>query len=438
MDGLSFMSKMTYMYDRQFQERQLKILRKRLRRDSNNVYATHLCEKMKNAFGLRTLPVSSQVLPLIHFTQDETTETSTHFTLIYTSSSLNPLQSICDHYFGSRIIQLQREVYQLISANNLNESEDEEDDDENLVHVNDEHFNNHTNHTGDEEAGDVDSLSDSEVRGSVSESDPNEDNDDGDEDDDDMIDEINSNIYKLQYSRVSQEKEITEAGGAGGSESVGERKVTDGINCSSGHSCESASEENQVLELMKKTCLSNGNSSSTSTSNNLLTNNPLVPYLSGMSEKVPAEFLQLYMNHTLSNSVNNSLNKKSSSYTVNTNDGNICNQQKRGPGRPRKHPNSLDKKYVCERCNKSFNVRSHLESHMVTHTGEKKYICSTCGNKFTQSSSLRNHVIALHTRNFPHVCNICGKGFLLPSQLKKHKGLVHPDRLRTSHRPVTQ
>lgn len=428
MDGLSFMSKMTYIYDRQFQERQLKILRKQLlRRDSNNVYATILCERMKSAFGLRTLPPIDQVLPLIHFTEDDSHETSTHFTLIYTSSSLNPLQSICDHFFGSSIIQLQREVYQLISANNLNVSEDDEED-EAMVNVDDDFVNDDANNEVDDDVDD-DTLSDSEVRDSVTESEG---------DDEEMVNEINRNIRKLEFRHhrpnEEQSRGITVSRDDESPETSGHPVMTNGNHSS----CEA--EEGKVVDLMKKKCLPNGVSgSSTSLSTPVstpLTNTSIVPLLSELTDQVPHTLFQLYMDRTLNNSMHNKM--ESSRFDSTVSDNGACGQAKRGPGRPRKHPNSLEKKYVCDRCLKSFNVRSHLESHMVTHTGEKKYTCNHCGNKFTQSSSLRNHVIALHTRNFPHVCNICRKGFLLPSQLKKHKGLVHPDKLRPSHRPLSQ
>jgi len=75
---------------------------------------------------------------------------------------------------------------------------------------------------------------------------------------------------------------------------------------------------------------------------------------------------------------------------------------------------------------KSFKTKSHLQRHILTHTGEKPYHCNRCGSKFNQSSSLRNHIIAIHTKEYPHYCPNCGKGFLMPALLQKH--------LATSHR----
>ena len=74
----------------------------------------------------------------------------------------------------------------------------------------------------------------------------------------------------------------------------------------------------------------------------------------------------------------------------------------------------LRRKFHCSHCGKSFKTKSHLQRHILTHTGEKPYHCNRCGAKFNQSSSLRNHIIALHTKEYPHFCNHCNKGFLMP------------------------
>lgn len=78
------------------------------------------------------------------------------------------------------------------------------------------------------------------------------------------------------------------------------------------------------------------------------------------------------------------------------------------------------RKFSCCHCGKSFKTKSHLQRHILTHTGEKPYHCNRCDCRFNQSSSLRNHVIAIHTKEYPHTCNNCHKGFLMPAVLQKH------------------
>lgn len=454
MDGLNFMSNMTCIFDQIFQEKQLKLLRKQLtKQDTNNVFATILCERIKEAFGLRSLPPLSEVLPIIHFDQSA----NTHFTLIYTSSSLNPFTHICGHFFGHEMIQLQREVYHLIYSNTLNESDVED------VNVDDEEED------GEEEEHDLPSDSQIDDEQDVPPS-PSESGDDDIVEDNEVREGSNStNHYKIEYSKPevnmvlrkislqnstsitseSQNEKVTDANKQLNRESttkssstttktfqsnnVEDDKIKDkvhhlnhgnGEEPSASASPASLSEESKLLDLIKKSAPMQCEEANELVNN---CNNSIGPFIgSNLTQKLAPSIIQMYMNQ---NSMAEGL--KSISGTP----FESLYFQKRGPGRPRKHPGSIDKKYTCERCFKSFNVRSHLESHMVTHTGEKKYTCKYCGNKFTQSSSLRNHVIAIHTHNFPHVCNYCRKGFLLPSQLKKHKMSVHQDKNNKTFRP---
>uniref|UniRef100_T1IQT2 C2H2-type domain-containing protein n=1 Tax=Strigamia maritima TaxID=126957 RepID=T1IQT2_STRMM len=50
----------------------------------------------------------------------------------------------------------------------------------------------------------------------------------------------------------------------------------------------------------------------------------------------------------------------------------------------------------CVLCQRGFNSRSNLRSHMRTHTLERPFVCRFCHRRFSQSSTLRNHV-RLHT-----------------------------------------
>lgn len=88
----------------------------------------------------------------------------------------------------------------------------------------------------------------------------------------------------------------------------------------------------------------------------------------------------------------------------------------------------LRRKFHCSHCGKSFKTKSHLQRHILTHTGEKPYHCNRCGSKFNQSSSLRNHIIAIHTKEYPHYCTHCNKGFLMPALLQKHLTTSHSQR----------
>lgn len=71
-----------------------------------------------------------------------------------------------------------------------------------------------------------------------------------------------------------------------------------------------------------------------------------------------------------------------------------------------------DVKYSCTCCERVFNKKESLASHMRTHTNDSKKImsCDVCRKTFTKSSHLTRH-IKIHSKIKPHICQMCGKGF---------------------------
>ncbi|XP_011506079.1 PREDICTED: zinc finger protein 676-like isoform X2 [Ceratosolen solmsi marchali] len=88
-----------------------------------------------------------------------------------------------------------------------------------------------------------------------------------------------------------------------------------------------------------------------------------------------------------------------------------------------------DNIFKCDKCNKHFQSKNNLETHVkVVHQGEKPFICEICNKAFAYQSSLKGHKEIVHQNNksdkgFP--CDICGKVLNHPSSIMYHKLSEH-------------
>lgn len=77
------------------------------------------------------------------------------------------------------------------------------------------------------------------------------------------------------------------------------------------------------------------------------------------------------------------------------------------------------KPFKCNTCLKEFIAKSHLESHVIIHTGSKQHVCNICRKSFAEKSKLVRHQL-LHSDEKPFVCQECGKRFKSKESLKLH------------------
>nr|XP_057915479.1 zinc finger protein OZF-like [Doryrhamphus excisus] len=77
------------------------------------------------------------------------------------------------------------------------------------------------------------------------------------------------------------------------------------------------------------------------------------------------------------------------------------------------------KPFSCSVCGKRFSEKSHIITHMRTHTGEKPFSCSVCPQRFSQMSHVLSHM-RTHTGKKPFGCYVCGRRFSEKSNMVSH------------------
>ena len=84
---------------------------------------------------------------------------------------------------------------------------------------------------------------------------------------------------------------------------------------------------------------------------------------------------------------------------------------------------SVEKKWICDICDKLFDSKNRLDSHSIWHQSPK-WNCSKCDKAFQTNQKLGLHFEAMHTeRKLKFHCDICGKSFVGKQGFTRHQGM---------------
>ncbi|XP_060808050.1 zinc finger protein 135 isoform X2 [Amyelois transitella] len=86
---------------------------------------------------------------------------------------------------------------------------------------------------------------------------------------------------------------------------------------------------------------------------------------------------------------------------------------------------SKGKSYICKICGRSYNTRSNLKTHSITHSNERPYECHICKKSFKRNQDLKFH-INQHTGAKPYKCPFCDKSFASSGNCYSHRNRMHP------------
>ncbi|XP_073842875.1 zinc finger Y-chromosomal protein 1-like [Musca autumnalis] len=102
----------------------------------------------------------------------------------------------------------------------------------------------------------------------------------------------------------------------------------------------------------------------------------------------------------------------------------------------KKHPLSIDSKYICKICNQRFTSqpgldRHSLQVHKEAHTTQTPYEhkCELCDSSYTENACLRRHIRDKHSSSIDleYICDICNQRFATQAGLCTHSYRRHPE-----------
>eukprot|EP00088_Acartia_fossae_P031919 TRINITY_DN32700_c0_g1_i2.p1 TRINITY_DN32700_c0_g1~~TRINITY_DN32700_c0_g1_i2.p1 ORF type:complete len:207 (+),score=46.16 TRINITY_DN32700_c0_g1_i2:126-746(+) len=88
-------------------------------------------------------------------------------------------------------------------------------------------------------------------------------------------------------------------------------------------------------------------------------------------------------------------------------------------------------RYACDfpGCSSRFSRPGRLAIHQRTHTGEKPFACPDCDKSYNKKHHLQSHILRNHNSgpSITFLCDLCDKQFVNKDTLRVHKKRAHDD-----------
>lgn len=82
--------------------------------------------------------------------------------------------------------------------------------------------------------------------------------------------------------------------------------------------------------------------------------------------------------------------------------------------------NMVEKTYSCVHCDKWFFWEASWQKHQMTHSDKKHFKCTLCDRGFNEKTCLESHLVNHSFGNKPYKCNHCDRVYNSTSNLKNH------------------